>query len=231
MLDKLVLFDIDLTMIKSNGSGLKAMEQYFRDFTGHEGEVHHTRPDGKSDRWIVAELFRINGKDYDESLYEKFMAGYFEILEEHFAKENSAMLLPGVRELIDTIEKRDDLYLALVTGNDERGARIKLAPFGLNETFPVGGFGCDSILRADLIPLAIQRADRHYGRLFIPGETIMIGDSENDVHSSNMAGVNCIAVATGIAQKEDLEATGDCRIVDDLGDTGSIMNLIDNFRE
>ena len=227
---RLLLFDIDLTLTRSDGSGIRAMEQHFRDFTGHVGEVCHPRPDGRCDTWIVEQLFEINGFDYEPGFYEKFMQGYLKELAGIY-RPPAAQVLPGASELLEVLQKRPGFFLGLVTGNDYRGARIKLETFNLYRYFPVGGFGSDSSVRAELTPLAIERASRHYGVNFTLGQSVVIGDSENDVRAANIAGAHCIAVASGSASRAELEAAGKCVVVDNLCDIIEFIRIVENFEE
>ena len=88
-------------------------------------------------------------------------------------------LLPGVAELLEALARRDDVALALVTGNWEPGARTKLSRFDLNRFFAFGAFGCDGVDRSDLPPVALERAERIVGRRFAPEEALIIGDSRS----------------------------------------------------
>ena len=136
------------------------------------------------------------------------------------------ILLPGVRELLQRIQATEGLHLALVTGNDERGARLKLNPFDLNRYFPVGGFASDSAIRADLIPIAIRRATRYYGVPFGERDAIIIGDSVGDVRCADDNGLRCLAVTTGMTTEAELKAAGPCTVLDDLSDTERVLSLL-----
>lgn len=224
----LLLFDIDLTLVRSGGSGLRAMHEALSLFTGRPGPFNTVRPDGKTDPFIVPELFAANGVAYDESRYEPFMQLYLARLEEEQRNATDWNLLPGVRELLDRLLETPGVYLALVTGNDERGARLKLAPFGLNRYFPVGGFASDSAIRHELIPIAMQRAERCYGQVFHRERTLVIGDAVGDVRCAAQAGVGCVAVTTGHATPDELRSTGPCHILEDLRDTDAVLALLCN---
>jgi len=228
--DWLLLFDIDLTLTKSDGSGIRALERHFRSYTGHNGEIRHPRPDGRCDTWIVEQLFIMNGLVYDSTMYEDFMQGYLKELTEIY-RPPTACVMQGVPELLKTLQQREDMYLGLVTGNDYRGARIKLGAFNLYHYFPAGGFGSDSSVRADLVPLAIERANRHYAKNFTLRQSVIIGDSENDVRAANIAGAHCIAVASGYTSREELSAAGRCVVIDDLCNIEEIIRIVENFEE
>ncbi len=230
MKDRLLLFDIDLTLTKSDGSGIRAMERHFCDYTGHIGEVRLPRADGRCDTWIVEQLFVVNGFAYEADMYEGFMQGYLDELSRIF-RPPAAGVMPGAAELLPELQKRKGFYLGLVTGNDYRGARIKLEAFDLYHYFPVGGFGSDSGVRAERTPLAMERAGRHYDRKFTLGQTVIIGDSENDVRAANIAGAHCIAVAGGFASRSELSAAGECTVIDNLCDAEEFIRIVESFED
>jgi phosphoglycolate phosphatase-like HAD superfamily hydrolase len=125
-------------------------------------------------------------------------------------------LLPGVGVLLDTLVARDDIALGLLTGNWERGGRIKLSRFDLNRYFPFGSFGDDAMDRLDLPPVALARAATAVGRSFAPGETVIVGDSLLDVACAKAHGIRCLAVATGRTDAVELAVAAPEWLVDDL---------------
>ena len=226
MKPRLVLFDIDLTILHTAGSGLCAMTDVLREFTGHEGDVIPIRFDGKTDPLIVPELFEVNGYALTPDRYEPFMQRYIAKLDEVQRTQTDWFLFPGVKEIISRIWETEGFHLALVTGNDERGARLKLAPFDLNRYFPIGGFASDSAVRRELIPIAIRRAEAHYGMVFDRRNVIVIGDSVGDVKSANAEGIRCLAVMTGRTTREELRNAGGCTIIPDLSDGDKVMEIL-----
>jgi len=125
-------------------------------------------------------------------------------------------LLPGIAELVAALAASGEVALGLLTGNWERGARIKLAPFDLNRYFPFGAFGDDQLDRRDLPPVAWREAVRHTARAFAPEETLIVGDSLLDVSCAHAHEARVLAVATGWTSAEDLRAAGADWVVDDL---------------
>ncbi len=228
MAQRLLCFDIDLTLIFTGGAGMQALGQAFCEVTGHSGALVPIRPDGKTDPALIPELFAANGHVYRPDHYEAVIRRYLDLLEATQLGDNSWVLLPGVVELLEAVAAAADLYPVLLTGNDERGARLKLKPFDLNRFFSVGAFGSDSARRADLVPLAIRRASAYYERQFDKKEVIVIGDSEGDVACAAANGVRCLAVQTGFTDAAALRAAGFCTIVQDLSDTRRMMDF---FRE
>jgi phosphoglycolate phosphatase-like HAD superfamily hydrolase len=121
-----------------------------------------------------------------------------------------------VREILSRLETRADVVLALLTGNWEPGARIKLSRFDLGRFFPFGAFGCDGADRNDLPPVALARALAATGRRFRPEETLIVGDSVNDVACAQAHGIPVLAVATGRTPAAALTAAGADWVVSDL---------------
>ncbi|MES1211361.1 MAG: HAD family hydrolase, partial [Acidobacteriota bacterium] len=135
---------------------------------------------------------------------------------ERVLERDGMQLLPGVLELLESLAARPDVTLALLTGNWEAGARIKLSRFGLNRFFPFGAFGSDATDRDDLPPVALGRAERHTGRPFRPEEALIIGDSIHDVGCARAHGIPVLAVATGRTSAKELRKAGAKQVVTDL---------------
>jgi len=125
-------------------------------------------------------------------------------------------LLPGVQAVLERLAERPEVSLALLTGNWEPGARIKLSHFDLNGFFPFGAFGCDSADRCELPPVALERAYLATGHRFRPAETLIVGDSLNDVACGQANGIPVLAVATGHTPAAALAAAGADWVVPDL---------------
>jgi phosphoglycolate phosphatase-like HAD superfamily hydrolase len=134
--------------------------------------------------------------------------------------------MPGVRELLDELARRDDVFLALLTGNYSAAARIKLQTFGLWHYFRCGAFGEDAHDRNDLVPIAVQRA-RDCGFPDAPAErVVIIGDTPLDVACAKAAGARAIAVATGGVDVETLQASGADVVFEDLSATAEVIRWI-----
>lgn len=227
---RLLLFDIDLTLVRTGGAGLRAMETAFRRYVSFEGPLSVPQPDGQTDPHIVQRLFTQNGQAYDAARdYEPFLQSYLAELEVEARCLDGWTLLPGVTELLRVLRDHEGFRLGLITGNDERGARLKLAPFGLNPFFPVGGFASDSAIRHELIPMAITRAEAHYALPFSRSEVITIGDSIYDVLAANEEGIHCLAVCSGRTSREDLAQAGARVILPDLADTAAVLAALKAF--
>jgi len=125
-------------------------------------------------------------------------------------------LLPGVGELLEALAARDDVALGLLTGNWERGARIKLSRHDLNRYFAFGSFGDGRLDREELPPVAWERAHATIGRRFAPHETLIVGDALPDISCAHAHGVRCLAVASGWTAAERLAAAGADWVLADL---------------
>jgi len=194
---KLLLFDIDGTLLKPAGSGKKAFLKAFSQITGASpGEDFPY--DGLLDREIAERSLSLAGIAPEEGLMEKLLARYIEILPSAVPGDPSSWLCPNVPNLLSEAADRGH-KLAVVTGNVRPAARVKLEAAGLSGFFPTGAYGCDAQERWELIPIAMIRAQEHYGVEFSREETFMVGDSVRDIAAAKMAGVRSISVATGLA--------------------------------
>ena len=197
---KVVLFDIDGTILWSDGAGRRAMERALTDTFGSPGEPGY-RYDGKTDRQIVRELMRAegHGDEHIDGRMESLMEGYLAGLERELGDEaRRPHRYDGVMELIDALEARPDRVVGLLTGNLEAGALAKLRAVGLDPArFAVCAYGSDAEVRGDLPAIALERARAHLGR-DIPGSAlVIIGDTPADIECGRAVGARAVAVATG----------------------------------
>ncbi len=229
---KLLLFDIDMTLVrpKPGSSAIGAMYQAMEErFQRPAQSFKPIRVDGKTDPLIVQELHDVNGIHYNpDTDYEPFLACYLKHLDT-LCKQGEREALPGAVELVRLLEQANRFHLAVVTGNDRRGAAMKLAAVGLEKSFPVGAYGSDSAIREDLVPLALSRAKEHYRYPMYLENTVIIGDSHRDVEVASAHGTRCLAVATGSATVDELEAAGPCLIVEDFSDPEAVLWILDRI--
>lgn len=228
MNSRLILFDIDETMIYSDGVGRRAMEAALNrvferkiDATGHPMS-------GKTDPQICHEILLALGyskEEVDSKLPDAFNI-YIELLEAEICKANGFRLHNGVKELLQELSTRTDCHLGLLTGNIEKGARLKLTPFELNSYFVFGAFGCDSADRLHLPQFAHRRAEEVFGRKFEKDELVIIGDAVNDILCAQGYGIRCIITATGRTPKETLAELNPDYLFDSLENTGEIIDAI-----
>jgi phosphoglycolate phosphatase-like HAD superfamily hydrolase len=203
----LYLFDLDGTLMTSSGSGGRAFERACQEVLGIPQALEKITLHGNTDPSILDEACRhARGTPATAGEREAVFAAYLG----HLAGELAAAeveVLPGVRELLDLLENRRDL-VGLATGNLFDGARLKLTAAGLWGRFPVGGYGSDAAERADLVRVAIQRAEGRLGRPLDRSEIALIGDTPRDVAAARENGVRAIAVATGMHDTATLADAG-----------------------
>lgn len=228
---KLVLFDIDGTLLWSHGAGRRAMEATLLAVFGRTGPTGY-RYDGKTDRQIVRELMRAEG--FDDAAIDARMPevveGYVGRLRSELAPPNArTQALRGVPELLDALAEREDRILGLLTGNVELGAALKLGAAGIDVgRFPVGAFGSDHEVR-DMLPAIAQRRARERVGHDLPGEAlVIIGDTPNDIACGRGVCARAIAVATGHYTTEQLAEHAPAAIFADLSDTAAVLAAIDD---
>lgn len=214
---KLILFDIDGTLLMCGPQVRPLFASALEDVFGTAGDVDGYDFAGRTDPRIVIDLITAAGVPEEDvrAGLPRVREIYLERLERSLERQGM-QLLPGVEELLERLAARDDVVLALLTGNWEPGARIKLSRFDLNRFFAFGAFGCDGVDRSDLPPVALDRAERWIGRRFQPAETLIVGDSIHDVGCARAHGIPALAVATGRTPSAALRAAGADWLVPDL---------------
>ena len=215
--ERLLLFDIDGTLVDCGPQVRPVFAQALVDVFGTAGACNRYDFAGKTDPGIVLDLMTAAGIPEEEvrRLLPEIRRIYLNRLEGALNRQGMR-LLPGVSDLLERQASRPDLALALLTGNWEPGARTKLSRFDLNRFFAFGAFGCDGADRAELPPVALERAEAWIGRSFQPGEVLIIGDSLHDVACARAHGIPCLAVATGRTPAEALSAAGADWVAPDL---------------
>ncbi|GBD39924.1 Pyrophosphatase PpaX [bacterium HR37] len=202
---KLILFDIDGTLLVSGGASIRAINRVFKNMFGIENAMEGIKPDGKTDPLILRELFMKNLKrDFSKEEANRVFKEYLSFLEKEIVTSKSLRIMPGITQLIKTLSQKQDTAIGIATGNIEEGARIKLRHSGLEHFFRFGGFGSDSESREKLIRIAIERGRKLFNhtrreRVFV------VGDTPFDIISAKAVGAEVIAVATGSYTVEDLK--------------------------
>lgn len=228
---KLLVFDIDGTLTHLDGATRRAYWRAFRAVFGVEPVTDGVSMHGRTDPLIFRECFERTGLGGNwRNAYQEFKPRYLEALPESIRNTERTHLHVGVRELLVSISERPhEFALALGTGNMEAGARVKIGYFGLNDYFPVGGFGDEHEERHLILQDSITASHAYYGRLFSPEETWVIGDTEHDVYGAQRLGLRTLAVATGGKYSvEMLKATGAEEVRADLSATAELLELFRN---
>jgi phosphoglycolate phosphatase len=220
----LLLFDIDLTLIRTGGTGRAALEQTFREMTGVDSPGI-IRPDGRTDPEIIKQMYKSAGVLLQLTDLRLFCSRYVENLREATRARGGGEVLPGVTSLLEHLADRPDVRLALLTGNLRESAKVKLEAVQLWHYFPVGGFASDAEERTAIAALAYEAAAAHYGFPFPAAHTIVIGDSVWDIRAALGNGFRCIAVATGLTSVEELRAEGPDAVLLSLEDQERFIEI------
>jgi phosphoglycolate phosphatase len=223
---RLVLFDLDGTLLSSGGAGRRAIQRALLETFGTSGPSDHWF-DGKTDPQIVREMMQRAAVDAElvEAHMQGLLARYVECLREDLATpDHGAHALPGVPELLDSLAACDDVMLGLLTGNVEDGARAKLGAVGIESTrFRVGAFGSDHSLRPELPRIAQRRAEAVLGR-DVPGHVVVVvGDTPADLTCGLGIGARAVGVATGRYSVDALAGYDAMAIFEDLTDTAAVV--------
>ena len=209
-----LLFDIDGTLLDSDGAGRGALNRAYSEVAGIANAMDGVVFQGRTDCWILDEVRRRTGLDVDRSA---LLPRYYEIVEQELA-ERDPRALPGVPQLVDALAARDDVVLGLGTGNLRRAAFLKLASVGLDGYFAGGGFGDDHVDRVDML----RDGAREIG--WTEGDRLaVIGDTEHDITGGRALGAFVLAVATGWTSFEELSAHQPDALLPDLSDVEGVM--------
>lgn len=212
-MSRVVLFDIDSTLLYTGGAGSHAMNIAFEEMFGVPDGFARVEFSGRTDRYILQEglvSHAIEG-GCDQHLLP-FISRYYGILPRTL-KERGGHLMPGFPELLEELAAQD-VKLSLATGNFAEAARIKLEFYGIAQYFRGGGFGEESVDRAEVVRAAIASVANGAH----PRDIIVVGDTPHDVHSALQNGVVAVGVATGTFSVEDLRAAGAQMAFTDLSD-------------
>jgi phosphoglycolate phosphatase len=220
---KLVLWDVDWTLVDTAGVGRDAFEEAFEAVTGAPLR-NRVEMAGRTDHQIAVAMLEELGHAGDPhvpKVLEQLGVALAAKAEEIRARGNA---MPGAREALEALVPRDDVVSSLLTGNIEANAALKLAAFGLDALvdLEVGGYGSDPHhSRGDLVAVARQRSERKYGQAIGPGDTVLVGDTPLDVEAARHAGARSIGVAAG---PYGADALGDAdHVLDDLRDTRALL--------
>ncbi|MEE8349470.1 MAG: HAD family hydrolase [Acidobacteriota bacterium] len=202
---RVVLFDIDGTLIDSAGAGGRALRSALAEHYSFTDGTDGVRFDGKTDPQIVREILSRHGSEelYSEEEMPRFFSLYLSFLREELSAGENFQVLSGVRELVGVLDRDENFLMGLATGNIQEGAQLKLDRAGLSTLFPFGGFGSDSEDRTELTRTAVRRAhDRAHGQV---EKVFIIGDTPRDIIHGKEAGATTVAVASGNYSLESLQ--------------------------
>jgi phosphoglycolate phosphatase-like HAD superfamily hydrolase len=225
---KILFFDIDGTLVLTDGAGRRAMTRAFEELFGGSDVLTHVPMAGRTDSVILADAMRAANVPPAQALTDRFRSRYTELLAEELARPSHLKrILPGIAELLPQLDERGDVFLGLVTGNYSDGARLKLGHFDLWRYFQCGAFGEEAHDRDELVPIAMARARARGAIVESAAQVAVIGDTPHDVRCAAVVGALSIAVATGGCDRTMLEDAGADIVFDDLSDTRAFLDVLE----
>ena len=214
---RLLLFDIDGTLLLSGGAGTRALNRTFEETYGVSAAFAGIPVAGRTDMLILNDALDRAGIEADDAARARFLERYCERFEGEILQPGPRKgLMPGVRRLLERLGARSDVTCGLVTGNVARAARIKLAHFGIWRHFACGAYGDDAPRRDDLVPIAVDRARNAGVDVATPAEAVVVGDTPLDVQCAAAAGARSVCVTTGSFDAETLRRAGADAVLPDL---------------
>jgi phosphoglycolate phosphatase len=225
---KLVLFDIDGTLVLTGGAGLRAMTRACEEIVGHADALDGIPVAGRTDWSILQDTLARLGKELDQALFSRLRDRYVTNLHGEIQQPGKGFngALPGVSALLDALHPREDVFLGLLTGNFRDGARIKLQRFDLWRYFRCGAFGDDSPDRNALVPVALERATASGMPMLSTADVIVVGDTPHDVACAQAVGAVPVGVATGGFTSDQLRACGAAVVFETLEDVDAFRRLL-----
>lgn len=227
---RLILFDIDGTLVTTNGAAWDAFRGALVRTYGTAGPIEGYRFDGRTDTGIVRDLMGAEGLPEERIVagFPELWPRYLRAFDEVVARDPGRVeVLGGVTRAIEALESRGDCVLGLLTGNIREGAQRKLDAAGIGfARFSVGAFGCDNHLRPELPAVAVERAAQQVGRDFSAKDVVVIGDTPADVECGRHLSVRSIAVATGRFTEDELRACGPDYVLPSLAHTDAFLEAV-----
>jgi phosphoglycolate phosphatase len=219
---RLILFDIDSTLINTGGAGVQALKLASKKRFGIDYNLSGIEIAGRTDSGIVRQILAKHEVQPTDKELRRFFDIYLGLLAQQLPI-CKGRVLPGIVDLLERLETRPHTTLGLLTGNLARGAQLKLEFYGLWKYFPFGAFADDHHDRNELGAVACTRALAYTGSQFTPSSVDVIGDTEHDVACGKAIGARTIAVATGSRSREALAKSEPDFLFDDLSQTGDVI--------
>lgn len=230
----LLLFDIDGTLMKSGGAGMRAMFHVADELFGRQFNWEGINAAGHLDPLIFAEAAAINGLEDAHIHHQRFHDAYIQRLAHEFQSGSHGVeIMPGIHEVLSLLRQREqtrrDIVLGLLTGNYTKAVPIKLASIGVDvDWFSITAFGDEAPSRPELVTLAMKKYEASLGHPAQACGVIVIGDTPRDVGCAHANGARVLAVATGSHTLEELQACGADKAVIDLADPSPLLEMIDH---
>jgi phosphoglycolate phosphatase-like HAD superfamily hydrolase len=218
----LILFDIDGTLITSGGAGERALRLGFRERFGIDDDLHKIEIAGRTDSGIARTMLGAHGLEDTPENVAAFFDGYLTHLADQLP-QCEGRLLPGIIPLLEALKARPGVVLALLTGNLERGAELKLVHYGVWHFFEFGAYADDHHDRNELGSFARRRAFEKHGIEFPPERIFVLGDTPHDITCARAIGAKAIAIATGKFSRAELMACRADAVFDDLSNLEAVL--------
>lgn len=223
---KILLFDIDGTLMHSGGSGKHGMELAFQEIWGIPHSLENVLLSGQTDPKILLDAFQLHGLAWDDEKITQFQQRYFvHLMADMQRPRTTRRLMPGFPQLLDEIKKMPGIHLGLLTGNWIRGAEIKLEYYDLWKYFEFGAFADDEMDRNKLVPHALRRAEEKFGIRPTRDRVYVIGDTPRDIQCARPHGAVAVAVATGEYSVAELDAENPDFLFADLSDIPAVLKI------
>ena len=222
---RLLLFDIDGTLITSGGAGEAALKDAMRSRFDVEEDLDGIILAGATDARIARELLQKHSIAVSAENVAALLDTYLGHLDERIGRHDGK-LLPGILPLLNALSERSDAVLALLTGNVSRGAEIKLTHYGVWDFFEFGAFADDHHDRNELGKFARARALERHGEEFPPSRIYVIGDTPKDIECGRAIGAFTVAIATGHYSSAELRDHAPDFLFEDLSDTARVVALL-----
>ncbi len=215
---RLILFDIDGTLLLPKGVGRASTRAAMQEVFGTCGALDTHQFAGKTDWFTLLEV--LVGDGYTEADIGRILPVYEEVVARHLARiigSFSVEACPGALDVVRQLRRSDSILFGIVTGNVSTTAPIKLRAAGFDPNwFPIGAYGSDALDRNALPPIALERAVRHYRRPIAPQQAIIVGDTPSDVECARALGAVAVAVKTGFGPLDELIAARPDFLIEDL---------------
>lgn len=222
---RLILFDIDGTLITSGGAGEAALVRAMKSRFGIEEDFVGIVLAGATDALIARALLAKHGLEVSPENIAALLDSYLHHLSECMPAF-CGRVLPGLLELLTRLKSMPHMVVALLTGNLVRGAEIKLRHYGVWDYFEFGAFADDHHDRNELGKFASARAEKRHGAPIPPERIYVIGDTPRDIACGRAIGAKTVAVATGGSSRDELAAHHPDHLFDDLSDTEAVLAAI-----
>ncbi|MCA9916617.1 MAG: HAD hydrolase-like protein [Anaerolineales bacterium] len=227
-MQKLLLFDIDGTLIRSNGAGRLTLAYALERLYGSRGLLDSYNMSGKTDPRIITDLLTAMGVPPKE--IKKQLPAIYELMAEHGQEvfwEKEMTACPGVPELLAALIGREDVLIGLLTGNSQITAPLKLSAAGIDPLqFRVGAYGSDALDRNELPAIGMNRANQLTGGSFNGNNTVIIGDTPADILCARAGKATAVAVASGWHAVATLAEYHPDHLFENLADTEQVIQTL-----